>query len=100
MKKILLILAILLPATVLAAKTTARSVMGMPDLEAIARESVDPQSKFYYPSLLKSFMANDTTMTPEEFQYFYYGTMFQEDYDPYRDSPNPTLLQEVTPIYS
>ncbi len=45
-------------------------------------------------------MANDTTMSAEEFQYFYYGTLFQEDYDPYRASPNPALLEELTPIYA
>ena len=83
-----------------AAKTNARTELGRPDLEAISKASVDENSKFYYPRLLKSFMANDTTMTPEEFQYFYYGTMFQEDYDPYREAPNQALLQELLPIYA
>ena len=75
------------------AKAGKREALGRPDLEAIAAASVDENSKFFYPRLLKAFMANDTTMTPEEFQYFYYGTMFQEDYDPYREAPNPALLQ-------
>ena len=43
-------------------------------------ESTDENSRYFYPRLLKAFMANDTLMTPEEFQYFYYGTMFQEIY--------------------
>lgn len=101
MKKTVLIL--LLTISTLsgyAAKQTARATLGVPDIEAIAKASVDPDSKYYYPRLLKSFMTNDTTMTAEEFQYFYYGTMFQEDYDPYREAPNPGLQQELIPIYA
>lgn len=82
------------------AKGGARADLGRPDLDLIARESTDENSKYYYPRLLKAFTANDTTMTAEDFQYFYYGTMFQEDYDPYREAPNPTLLQELQPIYA
>ncbi len=81
-------------------KTNQRAELGPPKMEEIAKASVDPSSPYYYPKLLKSFQANDTTMTNEEFQYFYYGTFFQEDYDPYRATPNPELLQELTPIYA
>ena len=83
-----------------AAKTNLRAELGPPDMAAIAAASVDETSQYYYPKLLKSFMANDTTMTATDFQYFYYGTMFQEDYDPYREAPNPALLQELMPIYA
>lgn len=100
MRKIISALLLLISFHTFAAKTSARADLGVPDLDAIARESVDPKSKFYYPRLYKSFMANDTTMTSEEFQYFYYGTMFQEDYDPYREAPNKDLLQELMPIYA
>lgn len=82
------------------AKTTARAAMGAPDLQAIEKASTDPESPYFYPKLLRQFMANDTTMTPEAFQYFYYGTMFQEDYDPYRQSPNQALRDELAPIYA
>lgn len=95
----LLLFVVCLPLAAFA-KSGARESLGRPDMEAIAKASVDENSKFYYPRLLKAFMANDTTMTPEEFQYFYYGTMFQEDYDPYREAPNPALMQELIPIYS
>ena len=102
MKKILaLFISVLVFASAASAtKVTARQQLGRPDLAAIARESVDESSKFFYPTLYNKFMKNDTTMTPEEFQYFYYGTMFQEDYDPYREAPNPALLQELLPIYA
>ena len=82
------------------AKEGARAKLGQPDMEAIARESTDENSRYFYPRLLKAFMANDTLMTPEEFQYFYYGTMFQEDYDPYRAAPNKALFDELHPIYA
>lgn len=81
-------------------KSNARAELGPPDMEAIAKASVDENSQYYYPTLLKAFMANDTTMTATDFQYFYYGTMFQEDYDPYREAPNQALLQELMPIYA
>lgn len=82
------------------AKNNARSELGRPDIDAIAKASIDEDSPYYYPKLLKSFLSNDTTMTSQDFQYFYYGTMFQEDYDPYRDSPNAALLNELLPIYA
>lgn len=82
------------------AKSNARTELGPPDLEKIAKESIDPSSPHYYPTLLKSFMSNDTVMSAQDFQYFYYGTMFQEDYDPYREAPNAALLQELLPIYA
>lgn len=78
----------------------ARQSLGAPDMERIATETCNPASSLYYPKLLRAFMANDTTMTPEQFQYLYYGAFFQEDYDPYRSSPNPQLLQELIPIYA
>lgn len=58
-----------------------------PDLEQIRTVTLDPTSKFYFPKLRKKYEVNDTTMTPEEFRYFYLGYMFQEDFDPYRVSP-------------
>lgn len=96
-----LLLAASLALPAYGAKTPgARAQLGTPDMEAIAKASVDESSPYYYPRLLKEFMANDTTMTATEFQYFYYGTLFQEDYDPYREQPNPTLLQELQSVYS
>ncbi len=75
------------------------SGLGKPDLEAIKAASTDPSSEFYYPTLLTSFMANDTLMTDEQFQYFYYGTLFQEDYDPYRPVFRSKQLDVLKPIY-
>lgn len=66
-----------------------------PDLEQICTVTLDPSSKFYFPKLLKKYEVNDTTMTPEEFRYFYLGYMFQEDFDPYRDSPYSEMTENL-----
>lgn len=97
MKKIFVFLFIIaLAAAANAAKMT--SVLGRPDLEAIHAAVNDEESEFYYPRLLKSFMASDTTMTPREFQYLYYGAFFQEDYDPYRPAPSPGTQAMIAPL--
>lgn len=70
-----------------------------PDMDAIKRESTDPQSKYYYPKLLKMFMSNDTVMTADDYRYFYYGTMFQEDYNPYRVNPYEKEEKQIEPLY-
>ena len=66
-----------------------------PDLEAIRKTTLDPQSKFYFPKLKKKYEVNDTTMTPEEFRNFYLGYMFQEDFDPYRISPYSGVTDDL-----
>lgn len=64
-----------------------------PDLEKIKSEVLDPKSEFYYPRLEATYLRNDTTMTPEQFRHFYLGYMFQEDYDPYRESQFDSVLE-------
>lgn len=80
--------------------TAAKPSLGRPDLDAIREASTDENSKYYYPKLLKEFMANDTTMSAEAFQYFYYGTYFQEDYDPYRGPVHPDELAALGHVYA
>lgn len=94
------VLAACTPGLCAKSKTNARAELGPPDLEKIRVATTDPDSPMNYTRLLRLFQANDTSMTTEQFQYFYYGTFFQEDYDPYRSSPNPDLLQELLPIYA
>lgn len=68
-------------------KSSKRKVtVERPDLEEIRKATLDPQDKMYFPKLMKKFNRNDTTMTSDEFRYLYLGYMFQEDYDPYRES--------------
>lgn len=89
MKKILyailplIALVFMLPATAAAQK---KLKVEKPDLAKIREATVDPASPFYYPRLQKLYDTNDTVMTPEQFRYFYFGAMYQEDYNPYRKS--------------
>lgn len=64
-----------------------------PDLDKIKADVLNPRSEFYYPKLEARYSRNDTTMTPEEFRHFYLGYMFQEDYDPYRESEFDKVLE-------
>lgn len=57
-----------------------------PDFNAIKKEVNDPRSPYYYPTLVQKYNSNDTTMTDDEFRYYYLGYTFQEDYNPYRTS--------------
>lgn len=77
----------------------ARKVV-RPDLELIKTSVTDPESKYFYPRLMASFLSNDTTLTTEDFRYLYYGYLFQEDYEPYRHVYNVQRLKEIEPLYS
>ncbi len=68
------------------------------DADDIKKQTNDPASKYYYPALLEKFMSNDTTlMTDLDYHYFYYGTMYTEDYNPYRENP---FEKEVAALHS
>lgn len=62
-------------------------VVEKPDLAKIRAVTLDPHSKYYFPKLKAKYDRKDTTMTNDEFRHFYLGYMFQEDFDPYRQSP-------------
>ena len=101
MKKIVIVLVGLLIAVASAqARKAMKSALSKPDMTAIQAASTDENSPYYYPDLLKKFMANDTVMNDVDFQYFYYGTLFQEDYDPYRQQGNPETAARLAPLYN
>lgn len=75
------------PAVKPKSSSKRRITVDRPDLEEIRKATLDPASKMYFPNLMKKFNLNDTTMTADEFRHLYLGYMFQEDYDPYRESP-------------
>ena len=66
-----------------------------PDLEAIKKATSDPNSKFYFPTLMEKYNLNDTVMTNDEYRHLYLGYMFQEDYDPYRTSPYSEVTEPL-----
>lgn len=71
---------------ILPATAARKVVVEKPDLDKIREQTLDPSHKYYFPKLMAKYNLNDTTMTSEEYRYLYLGYMFQEDYDPYRQS--------------
>lgn len=57
------------------------------DWTRVQKVTQNPASRYYYPNLVKLYQSNtDTTMQLEDYRDLYYGYIFQEDYDPYRQS--------------
>lgn len=50
------------------------------DYSKISKVIRNPNSPFYYPSLLKRYNEFDKTLTLEDYSYIYYGFSYQEDY--------------------
>ncbi|MCR6639552.1 MAG: DUF4919 domain-containing protein [Sporocytophaga sp.] len=53
------------------------------DIKDIERAVKNPESRFFYPLLLKRFNSLDTTLKKEDFKYLYYGFAFRENYFPF-----------------
>lgn len=64
-----------------------RNAPRRPDMSKIKEEVNNPESQYYYPKLIKMYEQNETIMNLEQYRHLYLGTMFQEDYNPYRHSP-------------
>lgn len=100
--RIIIVVALLLPALYVAAGTSSEKndnrrkiKVEKPDLDKIREQTLNPKSPFYFPKLHAKYNRNDTTMTNEEYRYFYLGYMFQEDYDPYRVSKYSGITDEL-----
>ena len=83
------------PSQAASASSKRKITVEKPDLELIKKRTLDPASPFYFPKLMTKYSRNDTTMTNEEYRYFYLGYMFQEDYDPYRVSPYSGVTDDL-----
>ena len=66
---------------------SAQSEVEAPDYEKIGKEILDKRGEYYYPALMRRYIANDTTLTISDYRYLYYGFALQEDFNPYRISP-------------
>lgn len=80
---------------IISLSVTAQSI----DMDDIKAKTTSNTSKFYYPTLLAKFMSNDTSMTPEDYRYFYYGTLFTEDFNPYRPNPYEKEIKALDQVY-
>lgn len=92
MKKIIPSLVLLL----LAASGYCQADKTPPDFKKMETEIADKQSPYYYPSLMKKYKDNDTTLTGDEYHYLYYGYSFQPAYQPYGQSSLVDALKKAT----
>ncbi len=80
--------------TITAAPRDKKITPEKPDMEKIKETVNDPDSKYYYPKLMKQYEANDTTMGLQDYRHLYLGYVFQEDYNPYRRSEFSKKIEE------
>ena len=62
------------------ANTQAISNINFDEIESAVSDST---SSFFYPLLVDRILAMDTTLSFKDYQYLYYGNVFQEYYYPY-----------------
>jgi hypothetical protein len=65
------------------------------DFDHVREVTQNPKNIYYYPKLMQSFLSNDTVMTIEAYRNFYYGYMFQEDYNPFRESEFSNVVEQL-----
>ncbi|MGG9971006.1 DUF4919 domain-containing protein [Ferruginibacter sp. SUN002] len=63
-----------------------------PDYQSMKKTIADANSPFYYPPLMKRYMADDTTLTIEEYRYLYYGSSLDTGYAAYG---NPSVREQL-----
>lgn len=101
-KYLLLIFLFLMPCVTMAQENGGEDITvgedllpEAPDYASIQRETADPQSRYYYPKLLKRFAEADTTLTLEELRAFYYGYIYQPDFAPYKHFDEDKEIRDI-----
>lgn len=89
------VILIVSPAGAETQQNKRKITVSKPDLEEIRSSTLNPQSPYYFPKLMRKYENNDTTMTNDEYRHFYLGYMFQEDFDPYRVSPYANITDDL-----
>lgn len=65
------------------------------DFNRVKSVTSNPESRFYYPKLLKSYISfSYNNFEREDMRNLYYGYIFQEDYNPYRQSIYADKVEE------
>ena len=95
MKRLLLLLALLLPAALFA--QDEQSALRIPDEDDIALRTMDASSPYYYTNLMLKYRHGTAPLTPEEYYYLYYGYAYQQDYRPFASN---TALERMLSIMS
>ncbi|TWP24327.1 DUF4919 domain-containing protein [Apibacter muscae] len=66
-----------------------------PDYDLIKKETFNEKSEFLYSNLLSRFYAFDSTLTKKDYEYLYYGYLYQKEYKPYKKAKNETALLSI-----
>ena len=65
------------------------------DFDRVKSVTSNPESRYYFPKLLKSYISfSYNKFEREDMRNLYYGYMFQEDYNPYRQSQYADKVEE------
>ena len=87
-----LLTALLLPMLALLRPADAQAQeFAEPDYQQIAQTTGNSKSPNYYPALVSRYLANDTTLSLENYRNLYYGFALQEDFVPYQDEKQALL---------
>ena len=62
-----------------------------PDYRLIRQSISNTRSPNYYPTLMRRYVENDTTLTLEQYRDLYYGYTLQEDFIPYKSQKKQLL---------
>lgn len=92
--KIAIFLVTILNISVFAQKAAKFEVKKV-DFAEIEAEIKNPESKYYYPKLMKSYLSNDTVLDFEGYRHLYYGYTFSEDYNPFRESEFSQAIEQL-----
>ena len=71
------IISLLVLCSVAVSGVQAQQTAGAPDDDAILQEIINSDSPYNYTALFTRYMAGDTTLTPKEYHYLYYGYAWQ-----------------------
>lgn len=64
--------------------TTMAQEVAAPDYRLIRSQIQNAKGPNYYPTLMRRYLANDTTLSMEQYRALYYGFSLQEDFVPYQ----------------
>lgn len=83
---ILILGAVAMAATAAAPQPAKKAEPQAPDFEQIKADVTNPASPYYYPKLMERYERNETIMNLNDYRHLYYGYLFQEDFNPYRNN--------------
>jgi hypothetical protein len=66
-----------------------------PEYRKIKKAIQKEGTRFYYPVLMRRYLAADSTLSKEEKRHLYYGFVFQPEYRPYMRSDSMDSIRQI-----